>query len=126
MMKSDKIGLIRFEFATYFDLIGQASTLRVSEIVLTEDDLSNMVSQCNEINWIPVENVDIIDCEEIDNGSVVEIKKRICGIFDAEPRDWKYARIVMSNSTKDKEIDTITKMPMSPIVPVFFNVKIDE
>ncbi len=97
----------------------------MSNILLTKEDLTDMKSQSDHIDWVPVENVDIdiIDNGEININSIVKTKKRICGLFDAEPLDWEYARIIVSDSTKSKQSYAIARMPKSPTVPVFFDVK---
>ena len=122
MQKSKNIGLIRYEFIAYIPIF---DTQNVSEILLTKKDLSNMKSQSDQIDWVPVENVniDIIDNGKIDINSIVKTKKRICGLFDAEPLDWEYAWIVVSDSSKSKHSHVIARMPKSPTVPVFFDVK---
>ncbi len=122
MQKSNNIGLIRYEFIAYVHVLGIQN---VSDILLTKDDFADMNSQSDQIKWTPVENVDIdiIDNGEIDINSIVKTKKRICGLFDAEPLDWEYARIVVSDSAKAKHSYAIARMPKSPTVPVFFDVK---
>ena len=94
MSKSNNIGLIRYEFIAYVPVF---DTQNVNEILLTKDDFADMKSQSDQIDWVPVENldIDIIDNGEIDINSIVKTKKRICGLFDAEPLDWEYARIIM-------------------------------
>ena len=122
MQKSNNIGLIRYEFIAYIHVLDNQN---VSNILLTKEDLANMKSQSDQIDWVPVENVDIdiIDNGEIDNNSIVKTKKRICGLFDAEPLDWEYARIIVSDSAKTRHSYAIARMPKSPTVPVFFDVK---
>ncbi len=122
MQKSNNIGLIRYEFIAYVHVL---DTQNVSDILITKDDLANMQSQSDQIDWVPVENVeiDIIDNGEININSIVKTKKRICGLFDAEPLDWEYARIIVSDSAKTKYSYAIARMPKSPTVPVFFDVK---
>jgi hypothetical protein len=68
-------------------------------------------------------DIDVIDNGEIDINSIVKTRKRICGLFDAEPQDWEYAQIIVSDSTKTKHSYAIARMPKSPTVPVFFDVK---
>jgi hypothetical protein len=122
MQKSNNIGLIRYEFIAYVHVL---DTQNVSDILITKDDLANMKSQSDQIDWVPVESmdIDIIDNGEININSIVKTKKRICGLFEAEPLDWEYARIIVSDSAKTKYSYAITKMPKSPTVPVFFDVK---
>lgn len=122
MQKSNDIGLIRYEFIAYIHILG---TQNVNEILLTKDDFADMNSQSDQIKWTPVGNMDIdnIDNGDIDINSIVKTKKRICGLFDAEPLDWEYARIIVSDSTKTKHSYAIARMPKSPTVPVFFDVK---
>lgn len=122
MSKSNNIGLIRYEFIAYVHVLG---TQNVSDILITKDDLADMKSQSDQIDWVPVENmdIDIVDNGEININSIVKTKKRICGLFDAEPLDWEYARIIVSDSAKTKYSYAIARMPKSPTVPVFFDVK---
>ena len=122
MSKSSNIGLIRYEFIAHVPIF---DIQNVSEILLTKDDFADMKSQSDQIDWIPVENmdIDIIDNGETNINSIVKTKKRICGLFDAEPLDWEYARIIVSDSAKTKRSYAIARMPKSPTVPVFFNVK---
>jgi hypothetical protein len=122
MQKSQRIGLIRYEFIAYVPIL---DTQNVNEILLTMDDLADKKSQSDQIDWVPVENVDIdiIDNGEININSIFKTRKRICGLFDAEPLDWEYARIIVSYSTKTRHSYAIARMPKSPTVPVFFDVK---
>ncbi|MEK6766917.1 MAG: hypothetical protein AABY49_11910 [Planctomycetota bacterium] len=122
MLKSNNIGLIRYEFIAYVHVL---DTQNVSNILITKDDLANMKSQSYQIDWVPVENmdIDIIENGGIDINSIVKTSKRICGLFDAEPLDWEYARIIVSDSAKTKHSYAIARMPKSPTVPVFFDVK---
>jgi len=66
MQKSKNIGLIRYEFIAYVPIFDAQN---VSEILLTKKDLSNMKSQSDQIDWVPVENVNI------DINSIVKTKK---------------------------------------------------
>ncbi len=122
MQKYNNIGLIRYEFIAYVHVL---DTQNVNEILLTKDDLADTKSQSDQIDWVPVENmdIDIIDNGGININSIVKTKKRICGLFDAEPLDWEYARIIVSDSAKTKHSYAIARMPKSPTVPVFFDVK---
>ncbi len=125
MHKSQNISLVRYEYIVYIHLL---KTFNVNEIVLTMDDYVDMKSQNDQIKWIPVENmdVDIIDIAgEIGEGgeeSIPQTKNRICGLFDAEPLDWKYARIMVGDDSNTKHNFAIAKIPISPIVPVIFDV----
>jgi hypothetical protein len=122
MSESNNIGLIRYEFIAYVSVF---DTQNVNEILLTKDDFADMKSQSNQIDWVPVENIDIdvIENGEIDINSIVKTRKRICGLFDAEPLDWEYAQIIVSYSAKTKHSHAIARMPKSPTVPVFFDIK---
>ena len=123
MSKSENIGLVRYEYIVYLHLL---KTYNVREILLTKDDLVDIGSQSDQIKWTPVESMDIDFIDTIgENGdSPVEgIENRICGLFDAEPLDWEYARIIVSDSAKTKHSYAIARMPKSPTVPVFFDVK---
>jgi hypothetical protein len=92
------------------------------------DDFDDAKSQSDHIKWIPVENIDIdiIDfVGEVREGveeSIPQTRNRICGLFDAEPLDWKYARIMVGDDSNTKHNVAIAKMPRSPIVPVIFDV----
>ncbi|MHC4183013.1 MAG: hypothetical protein ACYSR0_06665, partial [Planctomycetota bacterium] len=83
--------MIRYEFDAYVNRLDSASKYQICDILLTEDDLAVVGSQGNEINWIKVEKIDVVDIEEIDNNSVAETEKRICGIFETKPVYWTYA-----------------------------------
>ena len=123
MSKSNNIGLIRYEFIAYVNV---SDTQNVSNILLTKDDLVDIGSQSNQIEWIPVDNMDIdfIDTSGENRDSPDEgTENRICGLFDAEPLDWEYAQIIVNDSAKTKHIYAIARMPKSPTVPVFFDVK---
>ena len=123
MSKSNNIGLIRYEFIAYVHV---SDTQNVSNILLTKDDLVDIGSQSNQIEWIPVDNMDIdfIDTIGENRDSSDEwTENRICGLFDAEPLDWEYAQIIVNDSAKTKHIYAIARMPKSPTVPVFFDVK---
>ena len=122
MQKPNRFGLIRYEFIAYIHVLG---TQNVNEILLTKDDSADSNSQGDQIKWTSVENMDI---DHIDNGELlfnwfVQTKKRICGLFDAEPLDWEYARIIVSDSAETKHSYATARMPKSPTVPVFFDVK---
>ena len=122
MSESKNIGLVRYEYIVYIHLL---NTYDVREILLTKDDLVNIGSQSNQIEWIPVENMDIdfIDTiGETGDGSVEGTKNRICGLFDAEPLDWRYARITVGDYENTKHRYAIARMPGSPIAPVVFDI----
>ena len=125
MPKTQNIDLIRYEYIVYIHLL---EAYDISEILLTKDDFVDMKPVSDQIKWIPVENmnVDIVDTTE-DAGksgeaSISKIKNRICGLFDAEPLDWKYARILVDNKASTKHNFAIAKMPRSPIIPIIFEV----
>jgi hypothetical protein len=125
MHKSQNISLVRYEYIVYIHLL---KTHNVNEILLTMDDFDDAKSQSDHIKWIPVENIDIdiIDfVGEVREGveeSIPQTRNRICGLFDAEPLDWKYARIMVGDDSNTKHNVAIAKMPRSPIVPVIFDV----
>ncbi len=125
MHKSQNISLVRYEYIAYIHLL---KTHNVNEILLTMDDFDDVMSQSDDIKWIPVENmdIDIIDFvgESGEGGeeSIPQTRNRICGLFDAEPLDWKYARIMVGDDSNTKHNFAIAKMPRSPIVPVIFDV----
>lgn len=126
MQKSSNIGLIRYEFIAYISVLDAQN---VNEILLTKDDSAGMKPQSDQIKWTPVANmnVDIVDITdetgESGGSSISKIlKNRICGLFDAEPLDWKYARIFVDNKAGTKHNFAIAKMPRSPIMPVIFEI----
>ena len=122
MQKSNNIGLIRYEFMAYVYVL---ETQCVNEILLTKDDFADKDSQNDKIKWTPVENVDIdiIDAAaESSDTSTSEMRNRICGFFDAEPLEWRYARITVSDHSNTKRCYAIARVPRSPIVPVVFDV----
>ena len=125
MTESLNINLIRYEYIAYSNLLNIDS---VKEILITRDDFDDIISNNAQIKWSPVTNmnIDIIDSVE-DTGSSGDpsskkTKNRICGLFDAEPLDWKYARILVDNKASTKNNFAIAKMPLSPIVPIIFEI----
>ena len=123
MPKTHNIDLIRYEYIAYINLLDIDN---VKEILITRDDFVDMMSNSDHIKWTPVKNmnIDIIDSvEDIGNSgdtSSHKTKNRICGLFDAEPLDWKYARILVDNKASTKDNFAIAKMPHSPIMPIIF------
>ena len=124
MTEAKKIDLIRYEFITHIKVTDSLAKYIVSDVLLTEDNLTEKTSQCDEINWVTVGNVDLIDIEDLEDDSVVNSQRRICGLFDAEPRDWKYSKIKISDHTNTGCFSALAKMPRSPIVPVVFDVNL--
>ena len=125
MSKNRNDNLVRYEYIAYSNLLDIGN---VKEILITRDDFDDMMSNSNLIKWTPVTNmnIDIIDSVE-DTGhsgdtSSQKIKNRICGLFDAEPLDWKYARILVDNKASTINNFAIAKMPQSPIVPIIFEI----
>lgn len=125
MSKSKNISLVKYEYMVYIRL---SSTFNVNEILLTMDDFVGTVSQSDQIKWFPVENmnIDIIDTvgeiKAAGKDSTQQMRNRICGLFDAEPLDWKYARVMVEDDSNTKHNYAIAKMPRSPIVPVIFEI----
>ncbi len=126
MTKSQKIGFVRYEYIVHIHLL---KTYNINEIMLTMDDFVDMLSPSDQNKWVPVDNMDIdiidIECEvkEGAEGSISQARNRICGLFDAQPLDWKYARIMVGDDSNTKHNYAISKMPISPIVPVIFDFK---
>lgn len=125
MPNNHNIDLVTYEYIAYIDLL---EIDNVKEILITRDDFADMMSDSDHIKWTPVENmnIDIIDSIE-NNGnsgdaSSRKTKNRICGLFDAEPLDWKYARILVDNKASTKYNYAIAKIPRSPITPIIFEV----
>ena len=125
MPKAHNIDLVRYEYIAYIHLL---EIDNVREILLTRDDFVDMMSESDHIKWTPVKNmnIDIIDsAEDTGNSGDASSKKprnRICGLFDAEPLDWKYARILVDNKAGTKHNFAIARMPRSPIIPVIFEI----
>jgi hypothetical protein len=96
--------------------------------LLTKDDFVDTKPSSDQIKWIPVENMNInlVDTTEetgkSSEDSVSKNKNRICGLFDAEPLDWKYAKITVGDDTNTRHNITVARMPRSPIVPVIFDI----
>jgi hypothetical protein len=124
MTESQNVAFVRYEYFVYIHIL---ETYNVSEILLTKDDFVDVKSVSDQVKWVPVEkmNVDIVDTTEKagDSGDTPtsKIKNRICGLFDAEPLDWKYAKITVDDANK-KHNFAIARMPISPIVPVIFDM----
>ena len=120
MSKNNNVNLVRYEYIAYSSLLDIDN---VKEILITRDDFDGMMSNSDHVKWSPVTNmnIDIIDSVE-DSGdtSSQKTKNRICGLFDAEPLDWKYARILVDNKARTKNNFAIAKMPHSPILPIIF------
>ena len=120
MSKNNNVNLVRYEYIAYSSLLDIDN---VKEILITRDDFDGMMSNSDHVKWSPVTNmnIDIIDSVE-DSGdtSSQKTKNRICGLFDAEPLDWKYARILVDNKASTKNNFAIAKMPHSPILPIIF------
>jgi hypothetical protein len=125
MPKTHNIDLVRYEYIAYIHLLDIDN---VKEILITRDDFDDMMSNSDHIKWTPVKNmnIDIIDSvKDTGNSGDVSSKKtknRICGLFDAEPLDWKYARILVDNKASTKFNFAIAKVPRSPIIPIIFDV----
>jgi len=120
MSKNNNVNLVRYEYIAYSSLLDIDN---VKEILITRDDFDGMMSNSDHVKWSPVTNmnIDIIDAVE-DSGDTFpqKTKNRICGLFDAEPLDWKYARILVDNKASTKNNFAIAKMPHSPILPIIF------
>lgn len=123
MLKTENNTLVIYEFDAYVHAAGNASKYKVCDILVTEDDLEAIGSQGNDINWIKVEKIDIVDIGEFENYTIAESKKRICGSFETKPVYWTYAKIIINDITNNKRLNAITEMPRSPVVPVVFDVK---
>jgi len=123
MLKSENTEFVKYEFVININVIGNISAYKVNNVLLTEDDLSDMPLQSSETNWISAGEVEVIDIGETGNNSFSGGKKRICGLFNAGPRDWKYARMVIRDQKNKKNIYIIGKMPQSPIIPVIFELQ---
>ena len=122
MPKTHNIDLVRYEYIVYTHLL---ETFNISEILLTMDVFDDMRSVSDLIKWTPVKNMNIDIIDSVENTGDVSSKKtknRICGLFDAEPLDWTYARILVDNKASTKHNFAIAKMPKSPIVPIIFEV----
>ncbi|MHC4270092.1 MAG: hypothetical protein ACYSTS_16735 [Planctomycetota bacterium] len=122
MPKAHNIDLVKYEYIAYIHLL---EVDNVREILLTRDDFVGTTSKSDRIKWTPVKNMNIDIIDSVKNTGDVSSKKtknRICGLFDAEPLDWTYARILVDNKASTKHNFAIAKMPKSPIVPIIFEV----
>lgn len=122
MPKAHNIDLVKYEYIAYIHLL---EIDNVREILLTRDDFVGTMSKGDRIKWSPVKNMNIDIIDSVENTGDVFSKKtknRICGLFDAEPLDWKYARILVNNKAGTKHNFAIAKMPKSPIMPIIFEV----
>lgn len=125
MPKTHTIDLVRYEYMVYIYLL---ETYNISEILLTKEDFVDMNSVSDEITWIPVENmnIDIVETAGATGKNsevpVSKSKNRICGLFDAEPLDWKYAKVTVDDDTNTKHNFAIAKVPRSPIMPIIFEI----
>lgn len=124
MVKVEEISLIRYEFVVYLHVLKSANTYKVCDVSLTEDEFIIISLQSTRINWVQAEKLKVIGIEEIKNGSVMKVKKKICGLFDTEPRNWKYARIKVSDNANTEYCFSKAEMPKSPVIPVVFDVKL--
>ncbi|MCP4253990.1 MAG: hypothetical protein GY775_11385 [Candidatus Scalindua sp.] len=125
MSKNHNIDLVRYEYIAYISLLDIDN---VKEILITRDDFDDIMSNSDHIKWSPVKNmnIDIVDSVEdtVNDGEVSsgKTKNRICGLFDAEPLDWKYARILVDNKASTKYNFAVAKIPQSPIIPIIFEI----
>ncbi len=123
MPKAQNIDLVRYEYIAYGSLLDN-----VKEILITRDDFDDMVLNSDHITWTPVKNmnIDVVDSVAYTgNGSDIssgKTRSRICGLFDAEPLDWKYARILVDNGSGTKNNFAVARMPRSPIMPIIFEI----
>jgi hypothetical protein len=124
MVKTENTTLVKYEFDAYFHTLDSVSKYKIRDILLTENDLLAIGSQCSEINWINVERLNVINIGEIGSSSVAKSRKRICGIFETKPIYWTYAKIIVNDNTNTKRCNAIAKMPRSPVVPVVFDVDV--
>ncbi|MDR4506397.1 MAG: hypothetical protein MRK01_16620 [Candidatus Scalindua sp.] len=75
----------------------------------------------DETIWKQVERFRVVYTEVNDvKDSFIKTQGRICGLFDAEPLDWKYANLVIRDEKNTKYGHVTAKMPLSPIIPVVF------
>ncbi len=122
MSKSQNVAFVRYEYIVYIHVL---ETYNVSEILLTKDDFVDVKSVSDQVKWIPVVRMNVDTAEEAGysgDTSISKVKNRICGLFDAEPLDWKYAKITVGDDTDIKHNVAIARMPRSPIVPVIFDM----
>ncbi len=125
MSINHNLDLIRYEYIAYINLLDIDN---VKEILITRDEFDDMISNSDRIKWSPVKNlnIDSIDTvNDIRNDNKVSSGKamnRICGLFDAEPLDWKYARILVDNKASTKNNFAVAKVPRSPISPIVFEI----
>ncbi len=125
MSINHNLDLIRYEYIAYINVLDIDN---VKEIGITRAELDDMISNSDRIKWSPVKNlnIDSIDTvNDIRNDNKVSSRKamnRICGLFDAEPLDWKYARILVDNKASTKNNFAVAKLPRSPITPIVLEI----
>ncbi|MFQ5964957.1 MAG: hypothetical protein ACE5KZ_11830 [Candidatus Scalinduaceae bacterium] len=124
MVETEKIVLVRYEFVVNLYMFKDTSEYKVCDVFITDSNLKKNPLQINGIHWIHVENVNVVETEEIEKNSLVGKKNKVCGFFDTEPRDWKYAKLVVRDCTKDEYSFSITEVPKSPVMPVVFDVNL--
>ena len=122
MVKSENVVLVQYEFDAYIPLSDTNVIYDVRDVLLAEDKFVTSAIESNETNWTRVKNFQVIYTEDREvNNSLVKIRRRICGLFDAEPFDWKHAKIVIREKKNKRYHHAIAKMPISPIAPVVFD-----
>jgi len=121
MMKSENVVLVQYEFDAYISLLEINVIYDVCDVLLAEDEFVTSSKQDNEINWTKVESFHVVYSEETEVYNSLVKKRRICGLFNAVPLDWKYAKIVIREKKNKRYYHRIAKMPISPITPVVFN-----
>ena len=125
MVKSGNIVLVQYEFDAYLSLSDINVIYDVRDVLLAEDEFVTSAIQSNEINWTKVKNFQVVYTEDREvKNSLVKIRRRICGLFDAEPLDWEFGKIVIREKKNKKYHHVIAKMPIGPIKPVVFNFEV--
>lgn len=122
MAKPVRTNLVQYEFDVYVPLLDSDSAYKVCDITLTEDDfMPSSLLQRDEAIWKQVDRFCVVYTEVHEvKYSFVKTERRICGLFDAEPLDWKYATIGVRDEKNKKFGQVTAKMPLSPIMPVLF------
>ncbi|GJQ58625.1 MAG: hypothetical protein D8M57_12520 [Candidatus Scalindua sp. AMX11] len=114
--------LVQYEFDVYVPLLEKDSNYEVCEITLTKDDFKHPL-QMDEAVWKRVDQFRVMYTEVNDvKVPFVKKKRRICGLFDTRPLDWKFANIVIRDEKNNRYGRVMAKMPLSPIIPVVFFV----
>ncbi len=120
MAKPECTVSVHYEFDIYVPLKSDDSVFKVCDITLTEDNFRDSLQQ-DQIIWKHVDQFRIIYTEIVGvTNTFLNPQRRICGLFDTKPLDWKYANLLIRDEKSNRDGNVMVKMPISPIIPVVF------